>query len=416
MLKHRKNKRKVIVEYDMKKLLIFLVFVLFLGIGYSAIETDLDITGNIGLSEYIESRPTIKVTNSDDRSAFRSDTYRERIKIINLDDEINPPNNVVASWDIGVDQNENVMAYITVDQEESNRYDLYIQGDGHLYANEDSKYLFAYFRGVDSINGLDKLNVSGTKNMASMFQELGYNSWYFTIDLGNNFDTSNVTNMNSMFLDMGFVSNFLTLDLGDKFDTSNVTDMSYMFDDVGYNSPVFTLDLGDKFDTSNVLDLKHLFCCVGYNSTVFTLDLGDKFDTSKAVDMQYMFNQTGRANQNFTLDLKDKFDTSNVTSMLCMFNHTGYVSTIFTLNLGDKFDTSQVTDMGYMFDNTGHSNNNLEVDLSTFDFSSVTNSYYIFNGWKTTHKIYVKDAYDQNLIINYAGNSNLTTSNVLIKT
>ena len=118
-----------------KKYRIFaiLVFVLCLTVGYSLLSTGLGIAGNITLSKYKE--PIIRPTSSSDTTAFRSNTYKQKIKIINLDDEINPPNNIVASWDIGVAQNGNVMAYVTTNQDDNTKYDLYIQGDGHLYAN-----------------------------------------------------------------------------------------------------------------------------------------------------------------------------------------------------------------------------------------------------------------------------------------
>ena len=91
----------------------------------------------------------LMVTDDEDTTAFRSDTYREKIKTINLDDQISPPANVIESWDVGVHQNRDVMAYITQNSDDNTMYDLYIQGDGSLYANPDSKYLFANFNGVD---------------------------------------------------------------------------------------------------------------------------------------------------------------------------------------------------------------------------------------------------------------------------
>ena len=72
--------------------------------------------------------------------------------------------------------------------------------------------------------------------------------------------------------------------------------------------------------------------------------------------------------------------------------------------------------MSFMFYYTGYANEYFTLDLSTFDFSNVTSYSNIFRAWKTTNIIYVKDANDQNWIITNSGNSNLTTSNVLIKT
>ena len=69
-----------------------------------------------------------------------------------------------------------------------------------------------------------------------------------------------------------------------------------------------------------------------------------------------------------------------------MFYQTGYGNTVFTLDLGNKFV-----------------------------FTSVTSYGSIFSGWRTTNKIYVKSATEQSWIVTNSGNSNLTTSNVLIR-
>ena len=47
--------------------------------------------------------------------------------------------------------------------------------------------------------------------------------------------------------------------------------------------------------------------------------------------------------------------------------------------------------MSNMFENIGFSNNSLELDLSTFDFSNVDNYTDIFKNIKTTAKVYVAD-------------------------
>lgn len=138
-------------------------------------------------------------------------------------------------------------------------------------------------------------------------------------------------------------------------------------------------------------------------------------DTSNVTSMASMFYQTGASSTVFTLDLGEKFDTSGVTDMGDMFSNVGYSNTTFTLGLGDKFDTSKVTNMETMFNGIGYSNPNLVLDLSTFTFDNVTSYSAMFWNFTATKKIYVKDATAQNWIITNFGNSNLTTSNVLIK-
>ena len=52
----------------------------------------------------------------------------------------------------------------------------------------------------------------------------------------------------------------------------NIVNMSNMFSNTGYSSDIFTLDLGDNFDTSNVTDMSKMFYQAGVYSHVFKLD------------------------------------------------------------------------------------------------------------------------------------------------
>ncbi len=249
-----------------------------------------------------------------------------------------------------------------------------------VYYNPSSNYFYSYLKAIDSISNLDDINSKYVENMTDMFANLGSNSTVFTLDLGNNFDTSNVTNMSNMFSSTGFSSTSFTLNLGNKFNTSKVTKMGGMFERTGYSSTIFTLDLGDKFDTSNVTSMNRMFKETGYNSTLFTLDLGEKFNTSNVIDMASLFHLSGYNSPIFTLDLGDKFDTGNVTSMDSMFSNVGFSSTVFTLDLGDKFDTSNVNNMSRLFVGVGYSNPSFTLDLGTkFNTSNVTNMTYMFS-------------------------------------
>ncbi len=72
------------------------------------------------------------------------------------------------------------------------------------------------------------------------------------------------------------------------------------------------------------------------------------------------------------LDLSN-FDTSQVTNMKLMFE---YMFNITTLNLSN-FDTSKVTDMGFMFYDTSKLTT---LNLSNFDTSKVTDMNHMFSG------------------------------------
>ena len=242
---------------------------------------------------------TLIVANNDSLAFWN---YKTKIKTITFEDSINIPNDAFKSWDVSTTGNGKVMAYIKTNSSNSAYYDLYIQGDGEVYANPNSSRLFYGFKNVDNMKNIEILDTSNVTNMGNMFGLLGEYSSVFTLDLGNNFDTSNVTNMNSMFYYTGSYNPVFTLNLGNNFNTSNVTNMGDMFRMTGHSSDVFTLDLGDKFDTSNVTSMFGMFQDTGKHSPVFTLDLGDKFDTSNVTNMRFMFSYTGYSSPYFYLD------------------------------------------------------------------------------------------------------------------
>ena len=184
----------------------------------------------------------------DDSYIFNGFYYKTKIKTITFEDSINVPDNAFKSWDVSSTGNGMVMAYIKTSASDSSYYDLYIQGDGRIYANPNSSYLFYGFSYLDKINNIELLNINRVTNMESMFYNTGNESETFKLDLGDEFDTSNVTNMAQMFYSTGRNSTVFTLNLGNEFNTSNVTNMSYMFNHC-YN--LTALDLS-SFDTSKV--------------------------------------------------------------------------------------------------------------------------------------------------------------------
>ena len=350
-------------------------------------------------------------SGENDTSYFHNTTYSYSIKNASFVNYIDTSDAVV-SWDMGTLQNGGIMAWLE-NNTTSGYYDLYI-GSTETIRGLDMSYYFAGLIMLDNIS-FDNLDTSEVVNMNSMFAYSGYNSTTFKLDLGDKFDTSKVTNMYGMFYKTGYDSTEFTLDLGDKFDTSKVTNMSGMFYETGVKSSMFTLDLVEKFDTSNVIDMSGMFYSTAAYNTEFTLDLGDKFDTSNVITMYGMFYLTGHYSTEFMLDLGDKFDTSSVTNMNSMFygiaaNNT----TILTLDLGDKFDTSNVIDMSYMFYATGRGSTEFMLDLTRFTFDNLTNYTDMFYNFKTTQKIYVKNASDKAWLIG-KGFSGVTNNNVIVR-
>lgn len=273
---------------------------------------------------------------------------------ITFEDEINIPDDALYSWDISSTGNGKVMAYMKKSPSNQYYYDVWIQGDGKIFANPNSASLFSGMVYLKQINNIDLLDTSQSTNMANMFNNVATkgNERNFSLDVSS-FDTKNVTNMSGMFYSLGSGKSQFSLNLGENFDTSKVTNMKNMFSYTGKSGTNWSLDLGNKFDTSKVTDMTQMFWLTGYSSRTFTLDLGDNFDTSNVISMYRLFQQMGYNSSVLTLDLGDKFNTSRVTNMYQMFCSTGFKSTKFTLDLGDKFDTSNVTNMVQMFDGTG---------------------------------------------------------------
>jgi len=283
--------------------------------------------------------------------------------------------------DVSDKGNSSVMLW-SKDENSNGMVEIYIGAiDDFVYANPNSSYLFSNIENVGKVD-LPNFNTETATNMSYMFSNMGLNNLNFTLNLGDEFDTSNVINMHRMFhtTSVGHNSIKLTLELGNKFDTSKVTDMVGMFEGVGRSSPNFTLNLGSNFDTSEVTSMDTMFGSTGSDSEVFTLDLGDKFNTSKVTSMDAMFYATGLSSPIFNLNLGDKFDTSKVTNMRYMFLYVGMNNPIFMLDLGTKFDTNEVVNMEKMFSLVGYSNPVFTLDLGNkFSVASVTNYNGTFN-------------------------------------
>ncbi len=235
------------------------------------------------------------------------------------------------------------------------------------------KSFASMFQNCGALNELDvsSFNTSQATSMAYMF----YNCSSITsLDLSS-FDTSSVTTMYHMFWECDKLE---SLNLS-SFDTSQVSNMNGMFHAC---MKLTALDVS-KFDTSNVTNFNGMFYdCLSLaaldvsnfdtsNATTMhsmfsrcdsltTLDVSG-FDTSNVTDMSYMFELCEKVS---VLDVSG-FDTSKVTNMACMFS---CCETLQTLDLSG-FDTSIVTNMNYMFEDCSSLTS---LDLSGFDTSNVT--------------------------------------------
>ena len=253
-------------------------------------------------------------------------------------------------WDVSAAQDGSIWAWYTG----SGPYQVYIGSDEFMCANQDSRYLFSYIgyasnsTATNVINGLEYLNIITATNMSYMFNYCGYQKMT-SLNLGNNFDTTNVTNMAGMFQNCG-QTKMTSINLGTQFYTSKVTDMSNMFNGCG-QTELITFSLGSNFDTTKVTNMSGMFQNFAHKLGI--LNLGTQFYTSEVTDMSNMFNGCGQ-NAMTTLTLGTNFDTTKVTNMSQMFKDFAKSSTGMTsLDLGDSFYTTSITDMTRMFNGCG---------------------------------------------------------------
>lgn len=158
----------------------------------------------------------------------------------------------IESWDVSANDDASVMAWMKLNEDEtqaagSNRYDVFIGGEGGVGANPNSSYIFYSFSALKYVNGLENFK---TGNATTFYQLFGMCKALESVDMSS-FDTSNVTNLGYIFYQC---ENLLEASF-DGWDTSKVTNMSYMF----YNCHRLTvLDLS-SFDTSKVTTMKFMF-------------------------------------------------------------------------------------------------------------------------------------------------------------
>ena len=141
-----------------------------------------------------------------------------------------------------------------------------------------------------------------------------------------------------------------------KFDNFSTWGTTRMHGLFNWCSKLETLDLS-KFDTSKVTGMGEMF---SFCSSLTTLDVSI-LNTSNVTNMNGMFNG---CSQLTTLDLSN-FNTSNVTNMNSMFSKCNSLATLDV----SKFNTENVKEMKGMFDSCSGLTT---LDLNNFDTSNVT--------------------------------------------
>lgn len=228
---------------------------------------------------------------------------------------------------------------------------LYIQYEGTLSLNSSSRYLFASFVNVESINGFEYIDTSSVTDITGLFYDM---QKLKSIDLSN-FNTSKVTGMAEMFYNCNSIEK---LDLS-NLKTDKVTRMTRMFSGC---SKLSNLDLSN-FNTSNVTAMVEMFSGC---SNLKSLNLSN-FDTSNVVNMANMFYNCTSLE---TIDLSS-FNTSKVEKMDYMFYNC---SKLVRLDLS-HFDTTELYNIKDMFYNCSSL---IYLNMSTFVVPNSINYYGFF--------------------------------------
>ena len=317
---------------------------------------------------------------------FRGNLSASSIESIEFLPSLQVGEDAIGYWDASYNHDNMVVAWYT-DTDSDNLYELYLGGNGKIYAPVNINSLFKNFNNVTSISFGNYFNTTNVTNMNALFYGC---SNLESILFGQNFDTPNVTNMLNMFngcskltsLDLSTFDtrnvtvmnsstygngmfwncySLTSITFGQNFDTSNISIMSYMF----YNcSKLTSLNL-NNWNTENVTNMTGMF----YNcSKLETLNLSG-WDTSKVTKMS---SESGLGDGMFykcssliSLNLSS-FDTTNVTNMKALFYGCSNLESIL---FGQNFDTPNVTNMLNMFNGCSKLTS---LDLSTFDTRNVT--------------------------------------------
>ena len=215
------------------------------------------------------------------------------------------PENAIGVTDISLSKNGKIKSWLIPN---GNNYDLYIGSEGTIYANYNSRYLFADLTNVMNIN-VEKINTNFVTNAEKMF----YNCLNIEEINMSNFITDNMQNINSIFANCKKIKN---IDVS-KWNTSNIKFFTYTF---LFCEKVKTLDVLN-WDLSSAIEIGGLFqCCYSLRSVDLT-----NWNISNVTVINSLFNSCYALNYIGNIS---NWDTSNVISMRYLFQSCGDIKEI----------------------------------------------------------------------------------------
>ncbi len=179
-----------------------------------------------------------------------------------------------------------------------------------------------------------------------------------TVDLSG-LNASNIISMRYMFEDCTALK---SVTFPNVFDTSSITDMYAMFNNCeSLTSIMFPASL----DTSKVTNMDCMFM---YCDSLISIDMS-AFDFSSVTTMSSMFYN---CNALETIIFPTSFNASKLNSMISMFANC---SALKNITFPTSCNTAQLKDISRMFEGC---ENLVSVDMSAFDFSSITSCNNVF--------------------------------------
>ena len=154
---------------------------------------------------------------------------------------------------------------------------------------------------------------------------------------------------------------------------SNVNSLAYMFSYSGYSVGSYTVSNISSWDTSGITNMSNLFSNAGHDATSWNAGSFENWNVSNVTNMSAMFLDACYSASSWTGGTFQNWNVSKVTNMQDLFEDLGYNTTSFQINV-TSWNTGNVTNMFDTFNCIGKNATTWSIgDLSSWNVSSVTN-------------------------------------------
>ena len=210
---------------------------------------------------YSEEDYTWLISYAEDSKYFFAEKYANNIVKFITQSNMDIPSDFVDLWDISHNGMGTVIAYLVPNEEDKEKYDLYICSDKKIIANN---IMGGLLRGkFTSLESVDFSNLD-TKNVESFYQTF---SGCFNLKEITGIDKFDTRNVNTMYKTFQNCYDLRELDLS-SWDTNKVTNTEEMFVSC---SSLEILNLKNA-DFSNVTNYNNMFYGINENVTIYVKD------------------------------------------------------------------------------------------------------------------------------------------------